>query len=72
MSLCPARMKKIKTKMKALECSQHFSKSMGNFSDVQGQLTHGPIRLNIKLSPDFMVFLVTCKNEEDLIKIEGA
>ena len=39
MSLCPARIKKIQTKMKALECS-HFSycKSMGNFPDVQGQL----------------------------------
>ena len=41
MSLFPARMKKIQTKMKALECSQHFfyCKSIGNMSDVQGQLT---------------------------------
>ena len=34
-------MKKIQLKMKALECSQDFShyKSMGIFSDAQGQLT---------------------------------
>ena len=41
MFLLPARMKKIKLKMKALECCQHFLhyKSMRNFSDAQGQLT---------------------------------
>ena len=31
-----------------------------------------PIRLNFELSPDFMVVFVTCKNDEDLIKNEGA
>ena len=37
----PARMKKIKLKMKAVDCSQDFShyKSMGIFPDAQGQLT---------------------------------
>ena len=41
MSSIPARMKKIQLKMKALDCSQDFShyKSMGIFSDTQGQLT---------------------------------
>ena len=41
MSLLPARMKMIHTKMKELECSQDFShyKSMGIFQDAQGQLT---------------------------------
>ena len=45
LSLLPAQMKgymlKIHSKMKALECSQHFShyKSMEIFTDVQGQLT---------------------------------
>ena len=41
MSWIPARMKKIQLKMKALDCSQDFShyKSMGIFSDAQGQLT---------------------------------
>ena len=41
MSLLPARMRMIDSKMKELECSQDFShyKSMGIFSDAQGQLT---------------------------------
>ena len=41
MSSLPARIKKIQLKMKALECSQDFShyKSIGIFSDAQGQLT---------------------------------
>ena len=41
MSLLPARMRMIKSKMKELECSQDFShyKSMGIFQDAQGQLT---------------------------------
>ena len=44
LSSSPARMKKIQSKMKALEWSQHFShyKSMGIFSDTQGQLTPSP------------------------------
>ena len=33
---------------------------------------HGPVRLNLELSPDLMVVLVTSKNEEDPIKNEGA
>ena len=42
MLLLSARMKKIQLKMKTLEWSQHFShyKSMGNFPDAQGQITH--------------------------------
>ena len=41
MSSLPARMRLIKSKMKELECSQDFShyKSMGIFTDAQGQLT---------------------------------
>ena len=37
----PASMKKIRSKVKELECSQDFShyKSMGIFPDAQGQLT---------------------------------
>ena len=40
--LLPARMKKIHSKMTALEWSQYFShcKSMGIFPDARGQLTH--------------------------------
>ena len=41
MSLLPARMRMIDSKMKELECSQDFShyKSMGIFPNAQGQLT---------------------------------
>ena len=41
MFLLPARMKKIRSKMKALACSQHFShyKSTEIFPDAQGQLS---------------------------------
>ena len=77
MSSIPARMKKIQLKMKALECSQDFShyKSMGIFPDAQGQLTLQSMvgsGINFELVQDFMVVLVTCKNEEDPIKNEGA
>ena len=65
-------------KGKALEYSKHFShcKSMGFFrrSSAANSAMHNPIRLNFELSPDFiiMVVLVTCNNEEDPIKNEGA
>ena len=76
MSLLPARMKKIQFKIKALECSQDFShyKSRGIYPGAQGQLTvvHGRIWSNSELFQDFMVVLITCKNEEDPIKNEGA
>ena len=64
-------MKKIRSKMKELECLQHFShyKSMGIFSDAQGQLTPQSL---VELVRDIMVVLVTCKYEEDPIKIEAA
>ena len=41
MPLLPARMRMIDSKIKELECSQDFShyKSMGIFTDAQGQLT---------------------------------
>ena len=47
MSSLPARMRMIESKLKELECSQHFShyKSMGIFPDAQGQLTpHALVR----------------------------
>ena len=76
MSLLPARMRMIDSKMKELEWSQDFShyKSMGIFPDAQGQLTpqslveSGP---NSKLVRDIIIVLITCKYEEDLIKNEG-
>ena len=77
MSSLPARMRMIESKMKELECSQDFShyKSMGIFSDTQGQLTPQSLMESepkFELVRDIMVVLVTCKYEEDLIKNEGA
>ena len=59
------------------EWSQYFSryKSMGIFPDAQGQLTFlDPSRILPKFDPiqAVMVVLVTCKNEVDPIKDEGA
>ena len=76
MSLLPARMKMIQSKMKALECSQDFShyKSMGIFSRrsrAANTAVHDQILSNFELVQDFIVFLVTFKNEEDPIKNEG-
>ena len=70
-------MKKIHSKLKALEWSQHFShyKSIGIFPNAQGQVTHqvpGQIQLNFEPIQDIMGLLVACKNEEDPIKNEGA
>ena len=73
MSLFPARMKIIQSKMKGLEWSQHCSyyKSMFFFPDTQGQLT--PQSMigfwpNFELIRTLMVFILTCKNQEDPIK----
>ena len=59
--------------MKALECSQDFShyKSWGFFSKLSrtaNSEVHGRIWSNFDLVLDFMVVLVTCKNEEDPIE----
>ena len=74
MSLLSARMKMIQSKMKGLEWSQHCS-YYKFFSDAQGQLT--PQTMigfwpNFELIRTLMVFLITCKNQEDPIKNEGA
>ena len=77
MSLLPARMRMIDSKMKELECSQDFShyKSMGIFSRrsrAANSAVLGPIWPNFELVRDVIDVLVTCKYEEDPIKNEGA
>ena len=59
--------------MNVLELSQHFShyKSMGIFTDAQGQLTHKSLP-NFEPIRDFTVVLVSCMNKEEPIKNEGA
>ena len=64
-------------KMKGLECSQHFSlyKSMGSFSDAQGQLTPQSLVRSGRISNSFenvMDVLEPRNNPEDPIKNEGA
>ena len=76
MSLLPARMRIIESKMKELECSQDFShyKSMGIFfrrSRAANSAVLSPIWPNFELVRDVMNVLVTCKYEEDLIKNES-
>ena len=79
MSSLPARMRMIDSKMKELVYSQDFShyKSMGIFQDAQGQLTlQSTVRSldwsNFELGRDFIVVLLTFKNEEDPINNRGA
>ena len=76
-SLLPARMRMIDSKMKEIECSQDFSpfKSIWVFSRRSRAANYavlGPIRPNFELVRDVMDVLVTCKYEEDSIKNEGA
>ena len=40
-------------------------------SRATSSVVHDPIRMNLELSPDFVIVLITCKNEEDPIKNEG-
>ena len=50
-------------------------KVYGNFftcSRAANSAVHGQIGPKFELVRDFMVVILTCKNEEDLIKIEGA
>ena len=59
---------------KTLQCSQYFShyKPMCSFQTLNGGLLHslspGLLWWNFELMRDFMVALITCKNEEDQIK----
>ena len=75
LSSLPATMKKIQSKMNSFECLQlsFHHKSMRICSLAQVQLTPqsvaGAKRQNIEL---IQVVLVTCDNEKDQIKNEGA
>ena len=76
MSLLPARMKMIHSKLKGQEWSQQCSHymSMEIFPDTQGRLTsQSMIRFvpNFELIRTLMVVLISCKNEEDPIENEG-
>ena len=68
----PARMNKFQSKMKALECSQHFSHSKSRdffrCSKVANSADPGPILPNFVPIQAFIAVIVTCKNKEDPMK----
>ena len=68
MSSLPASMKKIRSKMKALEWTQHFP----HYNSMVAMETSVRIWPNFELVRDVMDVLVTCKYGEDPIKNEGA
>ena len=62
-------MKKIQSKMRALDWSQHYRTL--SFSDAQGHITPASVvgsGLNLTL---FKHILITCKNEDDSVKNES-
>ena len=62
MPLLPAKMRMIKSKMKELECLQDFShdKSMGIFSDAQGQLSPQSLVRSGRISNSSMGYGCCC------------
>ena len=72
MSSLPARMKKIKLKMKVLNCLQEFSnyKSMGIFPVAQGQLTLQSKVRSGQISNSSLSYL-PAKRKKILSKIEA-
>ena len=71
MFLLPARVKKIRLKMKALECSQHYT-SIFRRSRADNSRVRDGIWPKFELIQALMHALVTCKLEDDSIKNEGA
>ena len=69
--LLPARMKKIQSKMKALEWSQHYSLIFQTLKGSLSSKVSDGIFLKFKLIQAFMDGLVTCKEDEDPTKNEG-
>ena len=67
MSSLPASMKKIRSKMKALECSQHYT-SIFRLARADNSGDGGGIWPKFELIQAFMHVLVTCKNEDDQFK----
>ena len=64
MSSLPANMKKIRSKIEALECSQHYS-SIFRRGRADNSVVVGGIWSKFELIQVFMHVLVTCKNEDD-------
>ena len=67
MSSLPASMKKIRSKMKALEWTQHFP----HYNCMVAMETGGRIWPNFELIQALIHVLITCKYEKNLIKNSG-
>ena len=72
MSSLPASMKKIRSKIEALECSQHYTLFFFRRPRADNSGVGGGIWPKLELIQAFMHVLVTCKNEDDSYKNEGA
>ena len=70
LSFLPAGMKKIQSKLKALERSQYYT-LIFKHSGTGNCLVSGQILLKFKLIQALMHVLVACKNEDDPSKNEG-
>ena len=68
--LVPARMKKIQSKMKALEWSQHYQLILKMLRAANSIIGDG-ILTKFKLTQAVIVVLLVCKYEEDPFKIES-
>ena len=64
-------MKKIRSKIEALECSQHYTSTFRR-ARVDNSGVGGGIWPKFELIQAFMHVLVTFKNEDDQFKNEGA
>ena len=67
LSLLPASMKKIRSKMKALEWTQHFP----HYNSMVAMETSGRIWPNFELIQALIHVLITCKYEKNPIKNSG-
>ena len=67
MSSLPASMKKIRSKMKALEWTQHFP----HYNSMVAMETSGRIWPNFELIQALIPVLITCKYEKNPIKNNG-
>ena len=67
--LSPAKMKKIPSKTKALECPQHYT-AFFQTPRADNFTVGGGIWLKFELIQAFMHILVSCKNEDDRIKMK--
>ena len=71
MSSLPASMKKIRSKREALECSHHYT-SFFRRTRADNSGVGGGIWPKFEIIQASMHVLVTCKNEDDRFKNEGA